>query len=304
MQNRKLISVVLGTFNRKKMLKLTLESIQKETIGINSEIIVVDGGSTDGTIKWLTKQKDVISIIQHNKGKWKGEKIVSRSWGYFMNLGFKCAQGKYICMLSDDCILVPNAIKNGLNLFERKLTEGKNIGACAFYFRSWPGEKKYYVSKIFNKIININHGLYLKKALEEVNFIDEDNFSFYFGDIDLSLRINGAGYLIIDSTSSFVEHTEHADIFTRKSNISKSDADFYNFKERWAKDFPSLKKDTIIDKKEIDFVDPGNTVRALYLINQLKRMNFKYAFARLKRIVRIRERLNDINNIRIKYESK
>jgi GT2 family glycosyltransferase len=303
-KNNKLISFVLGTYNRKQMLELTINSIKSEVYNLSSEIIVIDGGSTDGTINWLTNQKDIISIIQHNRGEWKGEKIVSRSWGYFMNLGFKCAQGKYICMLSDDCILVQGAIKNGIRLFEEKLKQGQNVGACAFYYRSWPGEKKYFVSKIFNKTINVNHGLFLREALEKVNYIDEGNYSFYFGDIDLSLRINAADYTIIDSPSSFVEHTEHADIFVRKSNISKSDADFNKFKEIWGVQFPQMQKNSILEKKEIDFIDAYNTVKTLSLFNQLKRGNFKYAFARLKRLVRIRERISKLKSINVKYDSK
>ena len=49
---------------------------------------------TDATIRWLARQKDIVSIIQHNRGKWQGKPIERRSWGYFMNQGFKCARGK------------------------------------------------------------------------------------------------------------------------------------------------------------------------------------------------------------------
>ena len=87
------ISVVLGSFNRRRYLRATLGAVRGHGIAVPYEIIVVDGGSTDGALQYLTKQKDVITIVQHNRGTWQGKPIVRRSWGYFMNLAFKAAQG-------------------------------------------------------------------------------------------------------------------------------------------------------------------------------------------------------------------
>lgn len=66
--NKPVVNVVLGSYNRKRFLKLTIDSIRKEleSCDFSHEIIVVDGGSTDGAIGWLSKQKDIVSIIQHN----------------------------------------------------------------------------------------------------------------------------------------------------------------------------------------------------------------------------------------------
>ena len=50
------ISVVLGSKNRKNLLKATINSIRKNGFHGNLEIIVIDGGSTDGTCSWLAKQ--------------------------------------------------------------------------------------------------------------------------------------------------------------------------------------------------------------------------------------------------------
>ena len=60
------ISVVLGSKNRKKLIKATIESIRKNKFNGSIEIVVVDGGSTDGTCDWLAEQTDVITIIQPN----------------------------------------------------------------------------------------------------------------------------------------------------------------------------------------------------------------------------------------------
>ena len=82
------ISVVLGTYNRLPFLKATIASVRASQIDLPYEIIVVDGGSTDGTIDWLTEQRDIISIIQHNREVSAGKARRKRSWGYFMNFAF------------------------------------------------------------------------------------------------------------------------------------------------------------------------------------------------------------------------
>jgi GT2 family glycosyltransferase len=231
------ISIVLGTYNRLDFLKLTLASIRKEVSDLDHEIIIIDGGSTDGTIKWLSKQKDVITIIQHNRGIWIGRPIKRRSWGYFMNLGFKCTQGEYICMLSDDCLVIPGAIKNGKELFDKKIDEGKKIGAMAFYWREWPGEKEYKIGLTLGNKMFVNHGIFLRKALESVRYIDEDSYQFYHADGDLCLKMWQQGYECIESPDSYVEHYSHANKKVRQSNAITHRKDWENYLKRWGEKF-------------------------------------------------------------------
>ena len=228
-----IISIVLGTYNRLKFLKLFLNSLRKEMNSFPYETIIIDGGSTDGTIPWLAEQKDVILILQHNHGKWNGKKIERKPSGYFMNLGFKCAQGKYICMLSDDCLIVPGSIINGYKLFEQKLKDGIDVGAIAFYWRDYPDKIKYRVGQAQGNKMFVNHGMYLRKAVEEVGYIDEENYFFYHADTDLSLKIWQKGYVIIDSPNSYIEHHSHANISVRKSNREKAKMDWDNYLKKW-----------------------------------------------------------------------
>jgi glycosyltransferase involved in cell wall biosynthesis len=259
------VSVVLGTYNRKSFLKLTIASIRTEleNAPFPYEIIVVDGGSTDGTIRWLSKQKDIITIIQHNRGRWRGEEIRRRSWCYFMNLGFKVAQGKFVCMLSDDCLVIPGAILNGYDLFSKELKGGSKIGAVSFFFRDWPEKDVFQISNTINHRMLLNHGFFLKEALEDVGYIDEDSYFFYHADSDLCLKLWKKGYRVIESPDSYIEHYSHANVFVRRTNNKRMQEDWRSFYSHW-KDYLSLESESNIDtwyliEKEYD--DPTGTIR-------------------------------------------
>ena len=186
----------------------------------------------DGTLPWLRRQKDVITIIQHNRGSWGGRALPRRSWGYFMNLGFKSASAPYICMLSDDCLVVPGAIRNGLEKFAR---EGEDVAALAFYWRNWPEQKDYWVGRTFGDTTFVNHGLFRREALASVGFADEKEFGFYHGDGDLALRMQDAGWTCADSPSSFVEHFSNANVSLRTANSETERRDWAALERRWSR---------------------------------------------------------------------
>lgn len=231
----KILSVVIGSFNRRKFLQATIDSVRSEIsrAHLNAEIIVVDGGSTDKTLGWLTSQKDILTIIQHNRGTWQGQELERRSWGYFMNLGFKAAQGKFTCMLSDDCLVVPGAIANGIQRFEQRLGDGANLGALAFYWRNWPEQDEYWVGLTLGNKMFVNHGLYLTKALAEVGYADEENYMFYHADGDLCLKLWQAGYCCEDAPEAYVEHYSHANQAVRSSNLAMREKDWAGYLRKW-----------------------------------------------------------------------
>jgi GT2 family glycosyltransferase len=254
------ISVVLGAYNRRSFLKAAIESVRGNGITVPYEIIVVDGGSTDGSLRWLSRQKDIITIIQHNRGTYLGKPIPRRSWGYFMNLGFKCTQGKYILMISDDSLVVPGSIMKGYDCAESLLAQGRMIGAVAFYWRNWPDQDQYWVGLTLGDKLMVNHGLYRRDAVESIGWIDEERYKFYHADGDLSLKLWQNGHEVVDCPDAFIEHFTHANLKTRHSNHEWQKADWSAYLDRWTDIYYDPEKQNIGSWNLLAFEDPHHSV--------------------------------------------
>ena len=88
------VSIVIPTFNRKKYLKKTIESIFSQTV-LPDEIIVSDNASTDGTLEYLATQNQ-ITINAH-----ASQVSMFSNWVDAFSLSTK----EYVVLLSDDDIL-------------------------------------------------------------------------------------------------------------------------------------------------------------------------------------------------------
>lgn len=93
------VSVVTSTFNRLNLLKETVECIIGQTYS-NLEYIIVDDGSSDGTAAYLeTLPKTIRVITQSNTGQVAA-----------LAEGWRQSSGEYLAYLSDDDLLMPDAI--------------------------------------------------------------------------------------------------------------------------------------------------------------------------------------------------
>jgi GT2 family glycosyltransferase len=205
------LSIVLGTLNRLRLLQATMNNIRAEISPEEREIIVVDGGSSDGTIDWLKAQSDIRTIAQPNVwiDRPNAPPRLRHSWGCFINEAFRRAAGKWVLMVSDDLLLCRGSVTRSLAALTKKESEGFKIGGGALYWRDFPSDSNYRVNMLPGGFVNVNHGFYRRAALEEIGFADESAFNFYGADGDLSMRLNLGGWRTVALSNCYAEHMNH-----------------------------------------------------------------------------------------------
>ena len=91
------ISIVTPVFNSVRWIDLCLRSVRHVLQGRDYEHIVVDGGSTDGTLEFLQKQKDIRLIGGPDKGMYDAlNKGMAAARGSFP-WSFKCRRAVRPC---------------------------------------------------------------------------------------------------------------------------------------------------------------------------------------------------------------
>jgi GT2 family glycosyltransferase len=81
----------------------------------------------------------------------------------------------------------------------------------------------------------VNHGLYVREALEAVGWIDEEAFAFYHADGDIGLRLAEHGYACVQAPDSYIEHYADANPVVRESNLARQQADWAAYSDRWGR---------------------------------------------------------------------
>ena len=115
-KNQPLISYIITIFNKEKFIKQVIEAVLAQTHEYSFEIILVNDGSIDNSLKLLDrfskKDERIFLFNQTNKGP-----------PFACNLGLKHARGKYIKFVDGDDILAPNATSNLIQPFLKDTNE-------------------------------------------------------------------------------------------------------------------------------------------------------------------------------------
>jgi len=108
------LTIVIPSFNQGLLIGETFDSLLNQDQGIDLEVLIMDGGSTDSSLaviqEYLPKLKNrnyrVISVSEPDEGQSDA-----------INKGFRLATGEIVTYLNSDDYLEPNVVKKILDRF-------------------------------------------------------------------------------------------------------------------------------------------------------------------------------------------
>lgn len=202
-----LLSIVLGTYERFARLRRCIEGVRRGT-RVDYELVVVDGGSVDGSVEWLRQQPDVRLFVEEDRGGC----CKAYDWG------FRMARGRYVTWLNDDSYPLEGAFGEAIGVLERD--DMGDVGMVSLYHTHddpWnelhgfdEGGTRYRVMHV-RGLPYANFGLLRREVLESVGYLDT---AYYFcgWDPDLSLKVQlEAGLKLVSTPLAKVWHEEVLD---------------------------------------------------------------------------------------------
>ena len=236
------LSIIIVNYNVKHFLEQCVLSVKKALTGIEGEIFVVDNNSVDGSVEMIQSKFPEVKLIANKE---------NTGFSKANNQAIRIASGEYILLLNPDTIveedtfstciqfmdLHPDAGALGVKLIDGKgnyLPESKRglpTPSVAFYkifglSKLFPKSRTFgkyhleYLDKEETNEIEILSGAFMfmrKTALDKAGLLDE-TFFMYGEDIDLSYRIQLAGFKIYYHPKTRVIHYRGES--TKKSSIN------------------------------------------------------------------------------------
>jgi GT2 family glycosyltransferase len=238
------LSIIIVNYNVKEFLKNLIDSIKRASINLNTEIIIVDNASDDGSIEMI-KEKFPDVVLIENK--------INVGFGKANNQGLRIATGKYILLINPDTLVAEDTFTNMIKFFDTQPDAG--MAGCKILNpdgsiqlacrRSFPGPWTAFTkvtglstlfpsSKLFARYnltyldenqtyeVDAISGSFMmmrKEVFEKVGGFDEQ-FFMYGEDLDLCYRIQNAGYKIYYVHTTQIIHYKGES--TKRSSIDET----------------------------------------------------------------------------------
>ena len=197
------VSVVIPAYNEEKNIQECVDSVFNSNYPKEKmEVIVVDDGSKDNTLKILKKYKNIHVLRQNHLGKVEA-----------LNLGVRNSTHQFVFTVDADTTLDENCIKELMMPFADEIvgaTTGnntvKNKKSLVSYFQNI---EYHFINLIANSFSTVfNNGIwfsgslacYRKATLKKIGHFKKDTLA---EDQDIALEMRKAGYKTINSPRAF-----------------------------------------------------------------------------------------------------
>jgi GT2 family glycosyltransferase len=125
--NQPLVSIVIPTWNGRQLIEPCLQSLQQQTYR-NIEILVVDGGSQDGTPGLI-------------RDRFPGARLLAlprnRGFAGNVNAGIREAGGEVVCLLNNDAVADAHWVEELVT----RIHEDPRTGSCASKMLAYAGAR-------------------------------------------------------------------------------------------------------------------------------------------------------------------
>lgn len=210
MGENSVFSVVVPTYNRKPILEKCLSALERQQLAKDSkvtgyEIVLVDDGSTDGTLEWLQENAaevpHVRSLTQDHQGP-----AAAR------NLGVEQASGDTIIFIDSDLVVTENFLQahaDGLIQgqlaygSDRVFTYGQVINTCNF---DRPTAEPYKLTDFSAAYFATGNVAIARTWLEKAGLFDTRFQLYGWEDLELGVRLKQLGLKLIKCPAAVGYH--------------------------------------------------------------------------------------------------
>lgn len=193
-------SIVIPTYNRLPILEKCLRALERQLYSENSlqgyEVIVVDDGSTDGTVAWLRQHQAELPHVVLFEQDHKGPSVAR-------NVGIEQSQGDTIIFIDSDLVVLEDFLQNHATALQsaqmrlghdRLFTYGRVVNTANF---DNPTSEPFKITDYSQAFFATTNVAIAKHWLVEAGLFDPQFTLYGWEDLELGVRLKNLGLSLI-----------------------------------------------------------------------------------------------------------
>ena len=209
------VSVIIPNFNGEKIMEKNLPFILKAKENVENrivEIIVIDDGSNDKSVKLITSRFPEVKLIKHK---------INRGFPASINTGVRIAKGNLVLLINTDVIPAEDFLITVFKHFENKKVFAVSLHEKGFGWAKGSFFDGYIELAIGSEspeshlsfYVSGGSGVFRRDIWMELTGMDEKLFSpFYWEDLDICYRAAKRGYINLLEPGGNVVHDHESTI--------------------------------------------------------------------------------------------